>query len=102
MHTRIAKALVSLFVLVLAAAGVQAQSYPVKPVRIIVPHPPGGPGDVPPRGIAQALSQTLGQPFVIENREGADGQIGAEAALKAAPDGYTLLATSSGLSLIHI
>jgi tripartite-type tricarboxylate transporter receptor subunit TctC len=101
MHTRIAKALVSLLLLALAAAGVQAQSYPIKPTRIIVPHPPGGPGDVPPRGIAQALSQTLGQPFVIENREGADGLIGAEAAVKAAPDGYTLLATSSGTMIIN-
>lgn len=77
------------------------QAYPAKSVRIIVPHPPGGPGDVPPRGIAQALSQILGQPFVVENREGADGQIGAEAAVKAAPDGYTLLATSSGAMIIN-
>src|SRR5512146_2185263 len=78
-----------------------AQSYPAKTVRVIVPHPPGGPGDVPPRGIAQALSQALGQPFVIENREGADGLIGAEAAAKAAPDGYTLCATSAGVIVIN-
>jgi len=78
-----------------------AQSYPAKTVRVIVPHPPGGPGDVPPRGIAQALSQRLGQPFVIENREGADGLIGAEACAKAAPDGYTLCATSAGVMVIN-
>ena len=57
------------------SANVLAQAYPTKTVRVIVPHPPGGPGDVPPRGFAQALAQRLGQPFVIENREGADGLI---------------------------
>ena len=78
-----------------------AQTYPAKVVRVIVPHPPGGPGDVPPRGIAQGLAQALGQPFVIENREGADGLIGAEACAKAAPDGYTLCATSVGTMLVN-
>lgn len=77
------------------------QAYPVKTVRVIVPHPPGGPGDVPPRGIAQALAQKLGQPFVIENREGADGLIGAEACMKAAPDGYTVCATSAGVIQVN-
>ncbi len=78
-----------------------AQNYPAKTVRVLVPHPPGGPGDVPPRGIAQALAQSLGQPFVIENREGADGLIGAEACAKATPDGYTLCATSAGVMVIN-
>ena len=77
------------------------QAYPSKTVRVIVPHPPGGPGDVPPRGLAQALAQKLGQPFVIENREGADGLIGAEACMKAAPDGYTLCATSAGVVMVN-
>jgi len=80
---------------------VLAQAYPAKTVRVIVPHPPGGPGDVPPRGLAQALAQRMGQPFVIENREGADGLIGAEACMKAAPDGYTLCATSAGVILVN-
>jgi tripartite-type tricarboxylate transporter receptor subunit TctC len=78
-----------------------AQTYPTKLVRIIVPHPPGGPGDVPPRGFAQALSQSMGQSFIVENREGADGLIGAEFASKAAPDGYTLLATSVGTMVVN-
>jgi tripartite-type tricarboxylate transporter receptor subunit TctC len=78
-----------------------AQAYPAKAVRVIIPHPPGGPGDVPPRGIAQALTQAMGQPFIVENREGADGLIGAEAAAKAAPDGYTLLQTSVGTMVIN-
>ena len=84
-----------------APATVVAQAYPTKTVRVIVPHPPGGPGDVPPRGFAQALSQSMGQPFVIENREGADGLIGAEACMKAAPDGYTLCATSAGVIQVN-
>lgn len=81
--------------------GAAAQAWPARPVRVIVPHPAGGPGDVPPRGIAQALSQTLGQPVIIENREGADGLIGAEAAAKSAPDGYTFLATSSSAIIMN-
>ena len=86
---------------VLAPATAWSQAYPAKTVRVIVPHPPGGPGDVPPRGFAQALAQKMGQAFVIENREGADGLIGAEACMKAAPDGYTLCATSAGVIQIN-
>ena len=78
-----------------------AQAWPTKAVRLIVPHPPGGPGDVPPRGFSQALQQALGQPFVVENREGADGLIGAEAVAKSAPDGYTFLATSAGTMVVN-
>jgi tripartite-type tricarboxylate transporter receptor subunit TctC len=78
-----------------------AQGYPSKTVRIIVPHPPGAPADVPPRGIAEALSRTLGQPFVIENRDGADGIIGAEACAKSAADGYTLCSTTSSIITLN-
>jgi len=85
----------------LAPAAVFAQTYPARTVRIIVPHPAGGPGDVPPRGIAQALSQSLGQPFVVENRDGADGIIGAEACAKATADGYTLCSTSNGVTVVN-
>jgi tripartite-type tricarboxylate transporter receptor subunit TctC len=78
-----------------------AQAYPAKTVRIIVPHPPGGPGDVPPRGFAQGFSQAMGQSFVVENRDGAEGIIGAEACAKAAPDGYTLCSTSNGVTVVN-
>jgi tripartite-type tricarboxylate transporter receptor subunit TctC len=69
----------------------RAQTYPTRPVRIVVPFAPGGPNDLIPRIIGQWLSERLGQSFVIENRTGAGGNIGTELALKAAPDGYTLL-----------
>ena len=67
-----------------------AQAYPTKPVRDIVPYPPGGVGDTTMRAIAQQLSESLGQPFVIDNKPGASQMIGADAVAKAAPDGYTL------------
>ena len=67
-----------------------AQGYPAKPMRIIIPSAPVGPSDTNGRGVAQALSEALGQPFVVDNRPGADGIIGAEACVRSAPDGYTL------------
>ncbi len=73
-----------------ATAPVQAQTYPSKPVRIIVPYPPGGIGDTVTRAIAQGLSEPLGQPVVIENKPGASQMIGAEIVAKAPADGYTL------------
>lgn len=80
------------------AFGAQAQSYPVKPVKIIVPHPSGGgPVDLPARGLAEHWTKALGQPFVVENRDGADGLIGAEALAKSSPDGYTLGVTSASV-----
>jgi tripartite-type tricarboxylate transporter receptor subunit TctC len=68
-----------------------AQGYPARPVRLLVGFPPGGGNDITARLIGQSLSERLGQPFVIENRAGAGGNIGAEAVVKAPPDGYTLL-----------
>jgi tripartite-type tricarboxylate transporter receptor subunit TctC len=68
-----------------------AQTYPARAVHIVVPYPPGGPTDIVARGIGQKLAERLRQPFVIENKPGAGGNIGAEAAAKAPPDGYTLL-----------
>jgi tripartite-type tricarboxylate transporter receptor subunit TctC len=73
-----------------------AQSWPAKPIRIISPHPPGGPGDIPFRGISQMLGPRYGQPFVVENRPGANAVIGAELCARAAPDGYTLCGTNNG------
>ena len=70
-----------------------AQAYPAKPIRIIVPWPPGGGTDVISRTVAHKLGETLGQTVIVENRAGANGIIGAEAAAKAAPDGYTAMIT---------
>ena len=73
-----------------------AQPYPARPVRWIVGYPPGGATDITARLIGQWLSERLGQPFVIENRAGASGNIGTEAVVRAAPDGYTLLLVNAG------
>lgn len=78
-----------------AAPGVFAQAYPSKPVKIIVPFAPAGPTDVMARILAQKWSESMGQQFVVENRAGAGGNIGMGAAAKAAPDGYTILVSSS-------
>ena len=81
----------------LAAAGAaHAQTYPNRPVKVIVPWPPGQATDLAARIVAEKLAQALGQPFVIENKPGAGGMIGTETVVKAAPDGYTILAASSG------
>jgi tripartite-type tricarboxylate transporter receptor subunit TctC len=72
-----------------------AQTYPSRSVRLIVPFPPGGPNDVFARLIGQWLSERLGQPFIIDHRPGAGGNIGTEVVVKAAPDGYTLLLINS-------
>lgn len=82
-------------VTVVAAGGAAAQSYPSKPVRLIVPFSPGGAADVPMRIIAQKLSEQMGQQVVIENRPGAGSTIGADLAAKSVPDGYTLFTISN-------
>ena len=77
------------------AAPAVAQGWPEKPVKLVVPYAAGGGTDSVARPWAEALSKVFGQPFVIENRGGASGMIGAEAVVKAAPDGYTLLVTGN-------
>ncbi len=83
-----------------AAAAAQAQSWPEKPLRFIVPFPPGGSTDVVARALAEKLRDRLGQPVVVENRAGAGGTIGSDIAAKAAPDGYTLLIGTSSTHAI--
>jgi tripartite-type tricarboxylate transporter receptor subunit TctC len=77
------------------AAGAFAQGYPGKPVKVIVPYPPGGPTDIVARVVAQKLSEQTGQQFVVDNRGGAGGNIGAEAVARAPADGYTLLVATT-------
>jgi tripartite-type tricarboxylate transporter receptor subunit TctC len=88
----------------IAAAGlcsVATAAYPEKPIRMIVPFPPAGAADVMARGMARQLGAELGQQIVIENTGGAGGQIAAESAAKAAPDGYTLLFATMGTHAIN-
>jgi tripartite-type tricarboxylate transporter receptor subunit TctC len=86
---------VALSPLLWAAAIASAQEWPTKPIRFIVPYPPGGGTDIIARIVQDRLSAALGQPIVIENRGGAAGNIGTEVAAKSAPDGYTFLFTLS-------
>lgn len=84
-----------------AAGAAQAQAWPSKPIRIICPFSPGGIADIYSRLIAQRLGDVWGQPVVVENRTGAGGNIGAEAAARAAPDGYTLVMGNIGTHAIN-
>jgi tripartite-type tricarboxylate transporter receptor subunit TctC len=94
------KKLVATIALALLSSAAHAQ-YPNKPIRLIVPFPPGGAAEVGARIFAQPLGQALGQPVVIETKPGADGAIAADAAMKAAPDGYTLFyATNTAFSWV--
>ena len=96
-------AVVMSVVLAASASHAQAQTgaanYPNRPVKVVLPFPPGGVADVAGRLIAQKLSENLGQSFVIENRGGAAGNIGASLVQDSAPDGYTVMITSSSPSL---
>jgi len=87
--------------LAISSSAVFGQAWPTKPVTIVVPFPPGGPSDTAARPMAKALTENLKQPFVIDNRAGAGGNIGAAAVARSAPDGYTLLISSSAPIVIN-
>src|SRR5207342_1563948 len=81
--------------MVLAPAAVLSQAYPAKPVRVVIPWPPGGSNDIVGRVVFQKMTEQMGQQFVIENRGGASGVIGSEVVAKSPPDGYTIMVQSA-------
>lgn len=94
-------ALLSLVALGMFPAFAEAQTYPAKPIKIVVPFPPGGSTDNVGRLLAAELTKTFGQPVIVENKGGANGNIGSDAVAKAAPDGYTLLLSGVGSNAIN-
>ena len=78
-----------------ASQPVLAQAYPAKPIRVVIPWPPGGSNDVVGRVVLQKVSESLGQQFIVDNRPGAAGSIGSDVVAKAPPDGYTLMVHST-------
>ena len=95
----LAKPFVALGALLLAASATLAQTYPVKPIRLIVPQGPGGGSDLVARLLSPEIEKRLGQPFVVENKPGGNDSIAPDAVAKAAPDGYTIGVVSSSFSI---
>ena len=89
------------FALICFCSWVQAQQYPTKAVKVVIPYPPGSTPDIVGRTLSSKLQEALGQPFVVENRTGAGGNIGAEAVAKSPADGYTLLIGINGPAAIN-
>ncbi len=100
MKQKMFAALVVLAAHLLTPQSAQAQTYPDRPIKLVVPSPAGGPPDVMARLLSDKMAASLGQPVIIENRGGAGGTIGARSVLSAAPDGYTLLMGSTSTLLI--
>src|SRR3979409_2298335 len=92
---------VALCSLLLAVGGAAAQTYPSKPIRVVIPFVAGGSSDIVGRAIASKFQEFLGQPGVVENKPGANGAIAAEFVAKAEPDGYTILVGSIGVFSIN-
>src|SRR5262245_23370123 len=92
---------IALVCLALVAFAARAQEYPLRPVRLIVPFPPGGGNDIVARAVAQELGKSLGQQFVVDNRAGAGGALGAELAARAPADGYTLFLGGVGSHVVN-
>ena len=90
-----------LLALILASSHVCAQTYPARPVRVMVGFAPGGPNDIIARAYSAQLTEGLGQPFVVENRTGAAGNLAAEAVARAVPDGHTLMLGSTGTNAVN-
>jgi tripartite-type tricarboxylate transporter receptor subunit TctC len=88
-----------LILLLTTSGAALAQSYPSKPIRVVVPFPPGGGTDIVARTVTPKMAEMLGQPFVIENRAGAGGNIGTDAVAKSPADGYTLLVASASTAI---
>jgi tripartite-type tricarboxylate transporter receptor subunit TctC len=97
-----ARVLVALLLCVATGlASAQAQ-YPAKPIRMVIPYPPGGGTDILGRPIARLLGEKLGQQVLVDNRGGASGMVGAEIAARSAPDGYTILMSTSGEAALNV
>jgi tripartite-type tricarboxylate transporter receptor subunit TctC len=95
MSLKVAFAVAASMSALVIAPGAQAQNYPVKAVRVVIPWPAGGLTDVAGRIYFQKISESMGQPFIVDNRPGATGSIGSEAVAKSPPDGYTLMVHSA-------
>src|SRR5438445_4325244 len=99
MSGKLGRSIIATLALCALPVGAQAQAWPSKPIRIIVPFTPGSGTDIIARTVTERLSPQIGQPIVIENRPGAVGTIGAALVAKSAPDGYTLFVHSSSYTV---
>jgi tripartite-type tricarboxylate transporter receptor subunit TctC len=103
MRQSLGLAIAAVLTCLLAPSVAQAQAYPAKPVRLMIPWPPGGSADIVGRIVFQHISASMGQQFVVENRGGASGSIGADVVAKAPPDGYTIMVhTASHMANAHL